>query len=115
MGLPRGACQIQKLSYIYFEAEVGFKWLPKCVDHCRKHQTESPEITPEFIECLMSSGEPSHYYPDREHPYRYIFEGYFPPGTGRPYRVVFEVTDEDEILPVACWRIRDREFIRTGQ
>jgi hypothetical protein len=58
----------------------------------------------------MELGQPSRYYADRTHAYRYLFEGYFPPGTGRPYRVVFEVSDNREIVPVACWRIKDRDF-----
>jgi len=89
---------------------VKFKWLPKCAQHCRKHQEESPEIDLEFIERLMEFGSPSRYYGDRRFSYRYTFEAYFPPDHGGPYRVVFEVSDEQEIVPIACWRIKDKDF-----
>ena len=91
---------------------MEFKWLPKCLEHCRKHQAESPEIDPEFIERLMESGFPSQIYPNRKATHRYIFEAFYPPFHGRPYRVVFEVSAAFEIVPVACWRIKDREFFK---
>lgn len=92
---------------------MEFKWLPRCEDHCRKHQKESPEICPQFIEILMESAYPSRYYADRKFPHRYVFEGYYPPSGGRPYRVVFEVSDSQEVVPVACWRIKDRDYTKT--
>lgn len=92
---------------------MQFRWLPKCEEHCRKHQEEAPEICPAFIEQVMEHGHPSRYYADRTYVHRYVFEGYFPPGCGRPYRVIFEVTEQQEFVPVACWRIRDREFRKT--
>ena len=89
---------------------MEFVWLPECEAHCRKHQKESPEICPEFIEQLMTQGAPSRHYADKAFAHRYIFEAYFPPEVGRPYRVVFEVSDQQAIIPVACWRIKDRDF-----
>ncbi|MDR3672761.1 MAG: hypothetical protein P4L36_18090 [Holophaga sp.] len=92
---------------------MEFIWLPKYHTHCFKHQAESPEICPDFIEQVLEYGSPSRIYPDKNYPHRTIFEGYHPPGHGRkprPYRVVFEVAETYEIVPVACWRIKDRDF-----
>lgn len=58
----------------------------------------------------MAFGNPSRHYAHKAFPHRYLFEGYFPPDSGRPYRVIFEVSDQGEIVPVACWRIKDRDF-----
>lgn len=89
---------------------MRFKWLPRYEKHCRKHQRESPEISPEHIEQVMASGQPSRVYADKTGEHRLVFEGYYPPRTGRPYRVIFEVSDDGEVIPVACWRIKDKDF-----
>jgi|GEM_PF-3689373 len=89
---------------------MRFKWLPHFKKHCSKHNKESPEICPDFIERLMVDGHPSKIYADKTYDYRNVFEGFLPRDTGRPYRVIFEVSDENEIVPVACWRIKDKEY-----
>jgi len=89
-----------------------FKWLPKYDRHCRRHHLESPEICPAFIEKVLEFGRPSRVYPDKLFPERMVFEGYFPPLTGRPYRVIFEVSDQQEVIPVSCWRIKERAFTK---
>jgi len=63
-----------------------FKWLPKYDRHCRRHHLESPEICPAFIEKVLEFG--------------------------RPYRVIFEVSDQQEVIPVSCWRIKERAFTK---
>lgn len=91
---------------------MEIRWLPKYKKHCSGHHLEAPEICPAFIEQLLENGSPSRVYSDKTFAHRQVFEGYFPPGTGRPYRVVFEVSDKQEVVPVSCWRIRDKEFLR---
>lgn len=88
-----------------------FKWLPHCKKHCSAHHLETPEINPGFIEQVLEHGHPSRIYPDKTYAHRYVFEAYFPPTLkGRPYRVILEVSDEQEVVPVSCWRIKDKEF-----
>ena len=89
---------------------MRIRWNRKTRDHLRKHQAESPEICPEFVERILSEAHPTNVYTDRNHPWRNVFEGYFPPDEGRPYRVIFEVDDEGAVWPVAAFRIRDHEF-----
>ena len=96
----------------FWDQEMDFLWLQKCLHHCKKHQVESPEICPDFIENLMVFGSPSRIYGHKTYPYRHVFEGYYPPKEGRPYRVIFEVTDSDQVVPIACWRIRDKEYMK---
>ena len=91
---------------------MDFLWLPRFKIHCSGHHPESPEIDPDFIEKVLEFGRPSRVYADKSYPHRQIFEGYYPspPANGRPYRVIFELTDQGEVVPVSCWRIKDRDF-----
>jgi hypothetical protein len=61
---------------------------------------------------LLGNGRPSRVYADKTFLHRYVFEGYIPPHVGRPYRVIFEVSSKEEVVPVSCWRIKDKEFHR---
>jgi hypothetical protein len=85
-------------------------WTPKTRAHVQKHQAEAPEICPEFVERILRDAHPTKLYPDKTHPWRYVFEGYFPPDEGRPYRVILEFDDNGDAWPVAAFRIRDREY-----
>jgi hypothetical protein len=85
-------------------------WNRKTRAHLRKHQVESPEICPAFVERLLSEAHPNKVYSDRTHPWRHVFEGYFPPEHGRPYRVIFELDDQGGVWPVAAFRIRDGDY-----
>lgn len=89
---------------------MDIHWNPKTRAHLRKHQAEAPEICPELVERILREAHPTKLYSDRIYPWRHVFEGYFPPDTGRPYRVIFEIDEEGGIWPVSAFRIRDREF-----
>jgi len=89
---------------------MDFQWLPHFKKHCGGHHPEAPEISPAFIEKVLEHGSPSRTYPDKNFPHRIVFEGYYPPSTGRPYRVIFEVSTDSEVVPVSCWRIKDKDF-----
>ena len=89
---------------------MQLRWNRKTRAHLGKHQAESPEICPDFVERILSEAHPTKVYSDKTHPWRHVFEGYFPPDVGRPYRVIFEVDDDGAVWPVAAFRIRDREY-----
>lgn len=89
---------------------MEIRWLPHYQQHCTDHHPEAPEICPALIEQILEHGSPSRVYSDKTYANRHVFEGYFPPGKGRPYRVIFEISGAQEVLPVSCWRIKDRDF-----
>ena len=89
---------------------MQLRWNHKTRAHLGKHQAESPEICPDFVERVLNEAPPTKVYSNKTHPWRHVFEGYFPPEVGRPYRVIFELDDEGAVWPVAAFRIRDREY-----
>ena len=89
---------------------MEIRWNRKTRAHLGKHQTESPEIGPEFVERILTEAHPTKVYSDKTHPWRHVFEGYLPPDVGRPYRVIFEVDEMSAVWPVAAFRISDREY-----
>jgi hypothetical protein len=88
------------------------RWSPKTRSHIHKHSLESPEISPEFVERFLAEAHPAKHYADTPSPWRQVFDGYSPPETGRPYRVIFEVDEDGAIWPVTAFWISDREFTK---
>ena len=89
---------------------MDIRWNRKTRAYLGKHQTESPEICPGFVERILTGAHPANIYSYKTHSWRHVCEGYFPPDVGRPYRVIFEVDDEGAVWPVAAFRIREREY-----
>jgi hypothetical protein len=89
---------------------VEVRWNSQTRTHIHKHSAENPEIDLGFVERFLAEAYPAKLYSDKPFPWRHVFDGYFPPEVGRPYRVIFELDEDGAIWPVAAFRIRDREY-----